>query len=292
MIERTPLDRVADVDLELLATESVPLIAGILSGLEHAARAADLPRDVSRRARELGRVRRGSHAPAEIQRDLAALQSLLIAALARAAPQRLSGVPVDSARRVAEIFGALHATVTEGLVPRPDQAGPPRPEEPAALPGNASLDGSLDALLAEYRRYGHPFALALIELEGLREIYETHGRESGDWMSTAGTAMIRNQIRIVDHAFRVDDAFWVLAPNVDAGRLRRMGDRLARVIEGSQADDAPRISVFAGVAACPEHGDDRERLLEIAREALEAARATEQPVGVAAFNGSRVVSES
>ena len=90
--------------------------------------------------------------------------------------------------------------------------------------------------------------------------------------------MIRNQIRIVDHAFRVDDdAFCVLAPNVDAGKLRRMGDRLARVVDGSQADDGPRISISAGVSACPEHGHDSERLLEIAREALEAARAAGEP---------------
>jgi GGDEF domain-containing protein len=84
----------------------------------------------------------------------------------------------------------------------------------------------------------------------------------------------------------------VLAPNVDAGRLRRMGDRLARVVDGSQAPGAPRISISAGVAACPEHGQDRERLLEVAREALEAARAADEPVGVASFNGARLVRES
>jgi diguanylate cyclase (GGDEF)-like protein len=221
------------------------------------------------------------------------LHSLLITSLDRAAPLLPLGDPVGSARRLAEIFGSLHAAVTEGLVRRPDQADPPRSDEPAALPGSADLEGSLDALVAEYRRYGHPFALALIELEGLREIYETHGRESGSWMSTAATTMIRNQVRIVDRAFQMDDdAFCVLAPNVDAGRLRRMGDRLARVVHGSQANDGPRVSISAGVAACPEHGHDRGRLLEVAREALQAARAADEPVGVAASNGSRVLRES
>jgi diguanylate cyclase (GGDEF)-like protein len=293
IIERTPLDRVADVDLDLLATEAIPLIAGIRRAVEHAPHGApDLPDDVSRRARELGRARRGSGASAEIQRDLAALQSLLIASLDRA-PLRPSGDVVGSARRLAEIFGSLHAAVADGQVREPDQAGPRRSDEPPVVPGSANLDGSLDGLVAEYRRYGHPFALALIELEGLREIYETHGRVSGDRMSTAATTMIRNQIRIVDHAFRVDDdAFCVLAPNVDAGKLRRMGDRLARVVDGSQADDGPRISISAGVSACPEHGHDSQRLLEIAREALEAARAAGEPVEIAAFNGSRSVRQS
>jgi diguanylate cyclase (GGDEF)-like protein len=294
IVERTPLDQVADVDFDLLATESLPLIAGILSGLERAPHgAANVPDDVSQRARELGRARRGSQAPAEIQRDLAALQSLLVAALDRATPLRPSEEVVGSARRLAEIFGSLHATVTGELVGEPGEASPPPPDQPPALPGGAELHGSLDALVAEYRRYGHPFALALIELEGLRGIYETHGRESGDWMSIAATRMIRNQIRIVDHAFRVDeDAFCVLAPNVDAGKLRRMGDRLARVVDASQADRGPRISISAGVSACPEHAQDRERLLEVAREALEAARTTGNPVEIAALNGFRSVRES
>ena len=71
-----------------------------------------------------------------------------------------------------------------------------------------------------------------------------------------------------------------------------MGDRLARVVDGSQADDGPRISISAGVSACPEHAHERERLLEVAREALESARATGEAVEVAASNGSRVARDS
>ena len=292
-IERTPLHRVGDLDLDLLATQAVPLIGGILRALERDPHGgASLPEELSRHARELGRLRRGDRASAETQRDLGALQSLLIASLDRAAPLRPSGGLTASVRRLAEIFGSLHATVVENPAAPPDE-GEPSPADPAALPGGSDLDGSLDTLLAEYRRYGHPFALALIEVEGLREIYKAHGRESGDWMSSAATTMIRNQIRIVDRAFRVNhDAFCVLAPNVDAGRLRRMGDRLARVVDGSQADDGPRISISAGVSACPEHAHERERLLEVAREALESARATGEAVEVAASNGSRVARDS
>jgi diguanylate cyclase (GGDEF)-like protein len=284
-VERTPLDRVADVDLELFSTEAIPLIAGVLRALELAPRSgANLPEDLTRRARGLGRLRRGERASAEIQLDLAALHSLLIASLDRAAPLRPSDRDVAALRRLAEIFGSLHAALAGHTTDEPH----PERASPTTLSGDGDLDGSLDALLAEYRRYGHPFALALIEVEGLREIYESHGRESGELMSSAATTMIRNQIRIVDRAFQVnDDAFCVLAPNVDAGRLRRMGNRLARVVEGSQADQGARISISAGVSACPEHGHDRERLLDVAREALDSARETGEAVGIAALNGSR-----
>jgi hypothetical protein len=67
-----------------------------------------------------------------------------------------------------------------------------------------------------------------------------------------------------------------------------MGDRLARVVDGSLADEGPRISISAGVSGCHEHGHDRERLLQVAQGALESARTTGEAVEIAALNGSRV----
>ena len=78
----------------------------------------------------------------------------------------------------------------------------------------------------------------------------------------------------------------MLAPNVDAGRLRRMADRLARVVDASQAADGPRIAISAGVSACPEHGHDGSRLLEVAGDALDGAKAAGEPVQVATRNGT------
>ncbi len=191
-------------------------------------------------------------------------------------------------QRLAELFGSLHGALTEALVAeREVAAGEGRP---GALPGHADLDRWLAALVAEHRRYGRPFALALLELDGLRRIFESHGRQPGELMLAAATRVIRNQIRIVDHAFRLDDdGFCVLAPNVDSDRLGRMADRLARVVEASQAPDGPRIAISAGISGCPEHGHDAGRLLEVAGDALGAAKASGEPVQVA-LNGARATS--
>ncbi len=283
IVERTPLDRFADVDLDLLTTEASPLIGGILGGLEPEAASPDLPPDVLERARALGRLRRGEGASAEISRDLAVLHSVLIASLRRDEERRAAGDFERSVQRLAELFGSVQGAVAEGLVRAPS-SGPKN--ELAALPGSSDLHHWLEVLVAEHRRYGHPFALALVEVEGLGRISETYGHRSGDWMLTALAAVIRHQIRIVDHAFRLrDDEFCVLAPNVSSGRLRPMADRLARVVEASQATNAPRVAIAAGVSACPEHGHDGSLLLEVASDALAAARQSGHPVEVAASNG-------
>jgi diguanylate cyclase (GGDEF)-like protein len=239
VVDRTPLDRVGELDLELLASEAVPVLADVLGRLE-------------------GTTPDGRGHP---------------------------GVQ-DTAQALAEAFGSLHAALAERLIGEPDHAAPA--QEPVALPGSADLERWLEVLVAQHRRYGSPFALALLELDGLGRIFETHGRRPGELMLTAATTVIRNQIRVVDHAFQVDDdALCVLAPNVDAGRLRRMADRLARVVEASQAADEPRIAIAAGVSGCPEHGHESARLLEVARGALGAAKAAGDPVQVAAANGAR-----
>ncbi len=284
VIERTPLDRVGEVNLELLAGEAIPLITRILGDLDPSP-AGNGPgsEHPERYLRELGRLRRGDRASAEVPRDLAVLQSVLLGSLGRDA---FGARPADlarSAQRLAEIFGSVQGALTEGLVR--DRSRAAGGTEPTAHTDRDQLDEWLRVMLAEYRRYGHPFALALARVEGLEPIVEAHGRESGEVMLTAIARVIQSQIRIADRAFRkAEDEFWVLAPSVDAGRLRSMAERLVRVVEASQSPDRPRIAIRVGVSACPEHGHDAADLLVAAESAAHGA--SESSVEIAGPTGS------
>ena len=280
VIERTPLTEIGDVELDLLTTEASPLIAQILDGVTAPAAATELPGEWRNRARSLGQLRKGPRAPHEVPRDLAALHSLLIESLRRNVPERDNGDFARSVERLAEIFGSIQGAVTEGLVR--ERAGEPRRDELTGLPGGAELHEWTRVLLAEYRRYGQPFALALVDIEGLARINDAYGREAGDRMVAAVAGVIRSQVRTVDRPFRLtDDEFCILCPHAPAEHAKAMAERLARVIGGSQADDGPRIAISVGVASCPAHGDDPHRLLEVAEEATYAAKAAGHPVALA-----------
>jgi diguanylate cyclase (GGDEF)-like protein len=285
VLERTPLTEVNEVELDLLTTEAAPLIAEILRGVASPASAPglELPADAHDRARGLGRLRRGERAAAEIPRDLAALQSLLIESLRRDIPEGEPGDFARSVQRLAEIFGSVQGTITDGLVR--ERAGGALRDELTGLPGHAELHEWLQILLAEYRRYGHPFSVALVDIEGLGRINDAYGRQAGDRMLTAVATVIRNQIRSVDRPFRLgEDEFCVLAPHHDARQAQSMADRLAGVMESSQAKEGPRIAVSIGISSCPDHADDAERLLEAAQEATYAAKAAGRAVAVATSN--------
>jgi diguanylate cyclase (GGDEF)-like protein len=141
----------------------------------------------------------------------------------------------------------------------------------------------LEQLLETNRRYGHPFGLAVFDAFG-------PGTRSGDVaggqetvLSIVGAAL-RDSVRIVDEAFRLEEqAICVLAPNIGTVEGVQMCERLLRQLDELERAGGLRISVSAGVVACPDHGADAEELLHKADAAMWRAKAVGQPVGVGAL---------
>lgn len=292
LIERTSLQEVGDLSVSWIASEAPPLIADILAGLTgpEGAPERELDRAERERLARLARLRDGPEAPELIPRDLAALQSLLIESLRREVPERDEGDFAAAVGRLAEVFGAIQGTVTRNLVEQ--RSGGASHDQLTGLPGPVQLEEWMRILLAEQRRYAHPFAVALVDIDGLGKINDAYGREAGDGMLSAVAGVIRRQVRAVDQAFRVgDDEFCVLAPHQEATELVPMVDRLAELIENSQLAEGPRLGIAAGIASCPQAGDSTERLLEAAEQASYAAKAAGRRVATATEGGEPPVQD-
>ena len=280
VLERTPLEEVDEIPVGWIATEAPALISDILRSLSDPAPSGDLelPADGIERISELGELRRGESA-VEIPRDLAALQTLLIEALRREIPERQTGAFAGSVGRLASIFGDIQAQVSERLVR--ERSGGATVDPLTGLPGHAELHEWLRIQLAEHQRHGQPFALLLVDIEGLGRINDAYGREAGDRMLRAVAGVVRRQIRPIDRAFRVaDDELLILAPQQDADEALPTAERMCELVETSQGTEGHRVAISVGLAACPEHGTDAESLLAAAEEASWAAKAAGRGVGV------------
>jgi len=204
----------------------------------------------------------------------------------------------DVAQRLAGEFGSVTAAALEAAQPSLKGA-----TNGAAVPGNGSgpvsapeeqnelpslyrpghMRRRLEQLLETNRRYGHPFGLAVFDASG-------PGTRPGDVaggqdtvLSIVGVAL-RDSIRIVDEAFRLEEqAICVLAPNIGTVEGVQMCERLLAQLDELEKAGGLRISVSAGVAACPEHGTKADELLHKADAAMWRARAVGQPVGVGAL---------
>lgn len=211
----------------------------------------------------------------------------------------------EVAERLAHEFGAVTAAAIEaasggrrgntrrtnsgegpaGITRPPSNGAANSAQEPAeelpSLYRPGHMRRRLEQLLETNRRYGHPFGLAVFDASGPDTRPSDVGQETV--LSILGAAL-RDSIRIVDEAFRLEeDAICVLAPNLRTVEGVQMAERLLGQLDQLERAGGLRISVSAGVVACPDHGTEIEELLHKADAAMWRARAVGQPVGVGAL---------
>ena len=141
------------------------------------------------------------------------------------------------------------------------------------------LDRDGFSLLAgvRYLRYRDQFNIHSIDTSGP----DTKEGVDSEMALAVVSAALRDSIRIVDEAFHLEeDAICVLAPNLRTVEAVQMAERLLGQLEQLERAGGLRISVSAGVVACPDHGSDVEQLLHKADAAMWRARAVGQPVGL------------
>jgi len=285
------LRAVADASLEeieRLPTASMAralpeLITAILRDAADAEPRPDLDPDGReyRRARQIAGLREEEPLPARVALDIAALQSAILDALGRTAAEAGSGTLLEAAGRVAALFGTIQAAAAEDLVAS-------RAHELESLANTDPLTGlfnlrymhhHFEHLLGLQRRYGHPFALLIFDLDGLKRINDAFGHRAGDEALRTVAEAVGETIREIDTAVRMGgDEFCVLAPNQDADGSRVLGERIAAAVDRRAREGASGVRVSIGAVACPGHAIEADRLIELADAAMYRAKASGERV--------------
>ena len=286
LIEHTPLEHIRELPTDKIAREVPPLIDEILRVVLAPGGEADLGggEELERRAQAIVSLRDDGRGPtADLPRDIAALEGVLLAALRSELAEDPYAL-VDAVDRLVRLFSSLQALVLEDLLRN-------RSSELEWLAHTDALTGlfnlrylqqQMDYLLSLQQRYGHPFALLLLDVDGLKRVNDSYGHAAGDQLLLGVAEAIRAATRSVDVPARIGgDEFCVLAPHQTAVRAGVLADRLAQSIELLESADGARIGVSIGVVACPEHSHDPERLLELADGAMYRAKAAGQRVTLA-----------
>jgi diguanylate cyclase (GGDEF)-like protein len=137
--------------------------------------------------------------------------------------------------------------------------------------------------LAQARRYGFPYSVALIDLDHFKRVNDTHGHPAGDAVLRHATRVLRANMRETDCLGRWGgEEFLALLPHVEETRAARAANKWLSAIRSAPADlpDGARlpVSFSAGVAGFdPEQAGatvdaDMEALLHRADERLYAAK--------------------
>lgn len=148
------------------------------------------------------------------------------------------------------------------------------------LTGVASRSAILDRLgteVAQARRYAHPVAIVLLDIDHFAALNRAHGLDAGDAVLREIALRMRLRIRIADALGRSSgDAFLAILPHTDEAGAATFADALRRRLAQrpvTTSERAVAVTVSAGVAVM-RAGEalDADALLARADEALASAR--------------------
>jgi diguanylate cyclase (GGDEF)-like protein len=279
LIERASLEEISELPTEQIARELPALISDIV---EQVASTNGDPYELSeqqtQRAAALAGLRSGRETSgADVARDIAALQAVLVRALRDELSESEPARFADAVERLADATGAIQAAAAEELVrTRSRELESQANTDPLTGLGNLrNLQTELGHMLEIQKRYGHPFGVLLMDIDGLKRVNDSQGHQAGDRLLMQVAMALRRSIRTVDVAARLGgDEFCVLAPEQEAAAAIQLGERLFKAVGDEMSVPAdPPVGLSIGVVSCPEHGEDAETLIDAADRAMYKAKA-------------------
>ena len=282
LLERASLEEIERLPTARIARELPELVSEIARALEPgASRPTSVLVEWAHRVGDLaGRERTSAQ---DLVRDLAFLQSVMLAELHRGL-DRIDAVSVLAAvEELAELFSSMQADAVADLLSTRtrelDWLG--TTDSLTGLQNSRFMQQHLHHLIGVQKRYGHPFAMLLLDIDGLKRINDAYGSGAGDRTLVGVATALGESIRNVDSPIRMGgDEFCILLPHQTASRAKTLADRLAGAIERVEAPAAQPLRVSIGVVSCPQHATEAEDLLELADGAMYRAKAAGERVAV------------
>jgi diguanylate cyclase (GGDEF)-like protein len=298
LIERASLDEISELPTEQIARELPELISDIVGTVASTnGDPYELTEQQAARAASLAGLRSGREtSAADVARDIAALQAVLVRALRDELAEREPERFADAVERLAEATGAIQAVAVEELVRTRsrDLESQAHTDTLTGLGNLRHLQRELAQMLEMQKRYTHPFGLLLMDIDGLKRVNDSQGHQAGDRLLMQVAMALKRSIRSVDVAARIGgDEFCVLAPEQETDAARLLAERLSKAVtEEVSAPVDPPVGMSIGVVSCPEHGTEPEALIDAADRAMYKAKAAGDNIALGEVAPAEVADES
>ena len=147
------------------------------------------------------------------------------------------------------------------------------------------LSQCIDQELQRSKRFGHPFSVLYIDLDGFKQVNDTHGHAAGDKVLIEVSNVLSRTCRTTDVVGRVSsvvgriggDEFMVMMPETLSPGAEHLAQRVIRhlrglsvVVDGVEVAKGTGASV--GMVSFPSDGLNREELVQKADAAMYRAK--------------------
>ena len=136
------------------------------------------------------------------------------------------------------------------------------------LPNRREFEALLSRELERSSRYGEIFSLAMLDIDGFKDLNDTRGHAAGDALLRRTAATIEDARRAADLSARLGgDEFVLVLPETNQFEAAALCERLRAQVEALGA-----VSLSWGVAEYPTHGVSAPALLRAADAAMFASK--------------------
>jgi diguanylate cyclase (GGDEF)-like protein len=192
--------------------------------------------------------------------------------------RKVGGAPVDpdEARLVDSVAGLAVIAISNARLHQKMV----RLSQTDALTGahnRRSLFARLDQELERSRRFEHPMAIALVDVDRFREYNDALGHAAGDTVLRRVAGLLGGAVRRVDLVARYGgEEFAVVLARADREAAMAAAEKLRATVEEAglphPTSGARRVTISVGVAVFPDDGADLGALVDAADAALFAAK--------------------
>ena len=133
------------------------------------------------------------------------------------------------------------------------------------LPNRRHMEDQLESQLAEFKRFGWPFGVLMMDVDNFKQVNDTYGHETGDAVLRIIGRTLTVNARPFDMTGRWGgEEFLTIIRNVDFATLNMVAERYRTLISHSfiaQEPEPLRVTVTIGATLAFE-GDTRQSLLD------------------------------
>jgi diguanylate cyclase (GGDEF)-like protein len=128
--------------------------------------------------------------------------------------------------------------------------------------------------LERARRYGTGMAVIMADIDQFKRLNDEFGHLLGDEVLRQVSSLFHQQLRKIDVVCRYGgEEFAILLTQITTQQAIAIAEKLRRLVESFQFPGVPRtITISAGVAAFPAHGQTRDEMVRAADSGLYAAK--------------------
>ena len=135
------------------------------------------------------------------------------------------------------------------------------------------FEEQLSKEIDRFQRFGHAFSFIIVDLDYLKKINDTKGHHVGDAAIIHTGNVVRRSVREIDTVGRFGgEEFVVLLPETDLKWAKMVAERICAAIREKPVEGWGPVTGSIGVATFPNYAEDKDRLFELADQALFLAK--------------------